>query len=74
MILNDYFRMRVEMNLAQFPDDMVRDTARDVELRCLEAGIRCGDLAWLIEAASRAEPRVHELSVSESIKPKEGVG
>ncbi len=33
MLLNDYFRLRTELNLAQFPDDMVRDTGREVERR-----------------------------------------
>jgi hypothetical protein len=73
--LNDYFKLRIELRLAQFPDDMVADTGREVELRALQ-GLPCTpqQIAWLIEAAQRAEPKVHGVTVSDSLRPKEGIG
>lgn len=54
-MISDYAKHRDDMDMKSYPDQMVFDTARDVELRCFEAGIRIGDLAYLIEAARRAE-------------------
>lgn len=71
-MLHDYFKLRAEMNLAGYPDDMVHDTARDVELRCLEAGVRAGDLAWLVESARRSEPRSHQAVVTDAAAAREG--
>ncbi len=73
-MIHDYFRTRLEMDMSSYPDKMVFDTARDVELRCFEAGIRVGDIAYLIEAAKRNEPKVHSATISEGVRPKEGIG
>lgn len=72
--MNDYFRLRARLNLAAYPDEMVRDTAREVELKALEAGLRPDDIAWLVEAASRAEPRVNQVLFTDNLKPREGLG
>lgn len=71
----DYFKLRVELNLAQFPDDMVSETGHEVEGKIL-----CGlvvtptEIAWLIEAAERAAPRVVTACVSDGMRATEMVG
>ncbi len=72
--MNDYFKLRIEANLAHYPDDMVRDVAREAELKMLEAGLKPTDIAWLIEAAVRAEPKVNTVALTDSVRPKEGLG
>jgi hypothetical protein len=72
---NDYFKLRVELGLANYPDAMVEETGRDVETRILSRDrVTPGDIAWLIEAASRLAPKVRQAVVSDGVRPKEGLG
>lgn len=72
--MQDYFHMRNVLGLAQFPDDMVTETATAVEAKLFAAGVSAVDLAWIIESAHRMEPKVHSLSVTDSLRAREGIG
>jgi hypothetical protein len=70
--MNDYFKLRVELNLAQFPDDMVEETAHDVEKRIIAGeSVTPNEIAWLIEGVARAEPKVHSATMTDGVRPRE---
>lgn len=73
-MINDYHAMRVGLSIRTMPDDMVHDLGRQVELKALEAGIKVQELAMFYESLRRREPRVHGVTVSDSVNLKEQLG
>jgi hypothetical protein len=64
-VLNDYHGLRMKQELHNLPDDMTHDLGSEIELRCLQAGIKPDDIAILYESIYRQRPKVHNAQFSE---------
>ena len=71
-MINDYFKLRVELGLAQFPDDMVHETGDEIErLMLMRQPVSATQLAWFIESVARQEPRVVGKTMSEQLRARD---
>jgi hypothetical protein len=66
----DFHALRLKLRNA--PDEMVHDTAGAI-LRMLPVET-AESFVWVIESYERLRPRIHSVTVQDTIKPREALG
>jgi hypothetical protein len=73
-VINDYHALCSGLSVQQMPDNIVHDLGAQVELKALEAGLKVQELAMFYESVYRQRPKVHGVTLTDTLKVKDQIG